>query len=210
MENPQYPINNMASTWLEKLKEAQKTCLVQDGRRKIHFTFKDGAEMTEEYDLQTSELVVRRWRRQGQLGGAGKWETEVGEEIVPRRMEMEGMVESSSNPIFTRKDIKRKFQWRVRNLPYPIETYSASLDDSSTQVIIRTTNKKYYKKFTIPDMERLGLKLSPDQIHLAHANNTLIISYQKPKEILDIEKQLQEEFKKMKATSDGDMDCRPS
>ena len=28
-----------------------------EGRRKIHFTFPDGTEMAEEYDLKSSELI---------------------------------------------------------------------------------------------------------------------------------------------------------
>ncbi len=29
----------------------------------------------------------------------------------------------ATQPIFTRVDTKTAFQWRIRNLPYPIETY---------------------------------------------------------------------------------------
>ena len=52
-------INNMASTWIEMLKNSQKTCIIQDNRRKIHFTFANGNELAEEYDLKTNELVGR-------------------------------------------------------------------------------------------------------------------------------------------------------
>ena len=45
-------------------------------------------------------------------------------------------------PIFVRKDTKKAFQWRIRNLPYPIETYNVTADPESRTVIIRTTNKK--------------------------------------------------------------------
>jgi len=41
-------------------------------------------------------LAVRKWRKQGTLGG-GKWETEVGDESPLRNLELEGMMESSSN-----------------------------------------------------------------------------------------------------------------
>lgn len=43
-------------------------------------------------------------------------------------------------PIFVRKDTKDAYQWRVRNLPYPAETYLVSVDQ--TQIVIKTTNKK--------------------------------------------------------------------
>ncbi|KAK3589438.1 hypothetical protein CHS0354_020773 [Potamilus streckersoni] len=200
----------MASMWVENLRNAQKTCLVQNGRRKIHFTLSDGTELAEEYDLRNDELVVRKWRRKGTIGGIGKWEFEVGEELMVRNLESEGLIETSSNPIFIRKDTKTAFQWRVRNLPYPKETYILSIDDDQQNIIIRTTNKKYYKKFGIPDMNRIQLALEPQNLSFAYANNTLIVSYQKPEPILEIEKLLQEEFRKLKASKDGDVDCTPS
>ena len=37
-------------------------------------------------------------------------------------------------------------------------------------------NFRYYKKFQIPDMVRLKLKLVQSSISVAHANNTLIVT----------------------------------
>ena len=42
-------------------------------------------------------LVVRKWRKKGTLGGAGKWEFEVGEQLMPRNLDSEGLMESMSN-----------------------------------------------------------------------------------------------------------------
>lgn len=39
---------------------------------------------------------------------------------------------------------------------------------------------------------------------------TIILQYKKPKEILQMEKEIQEELKKLKASKDGDVDCTPS
>ena len=44
--------------WAEKLGAATKTCLVQDGKRKVHYTFDDGNEMVEEYDLRNYDILV--------------------------------------------------------------------------------------------------------------------------------------------------------
>nr|XP_021528638.1 protein DPCD [Aotus nancymaae] len=44
--------------WLESLRTAEKTALLQDGRRKVHYLFPDGKEMAEEYDEKTSELLA--------------------------------------------------------------------------------------------------------------------------------------------------------
>ncbi|WAR21965.1 DPCD-like protein [Mya arenaria] len=195
--------------WMDLLQNAQKTCLVQDGRRKLHFTLQDGRELAEEYDLNTNELVVRKWRKKSTLGGTAKWEYEVGELLAPRSLDTDGLMESTSNPIFVRKDTVPAFQWRIRNLPYPLETYSITCDEDQN-IIIRTSNKKYYKKFRIPDLERCNIPLDQKCLSFAHANNTLIVSYKKPVQILDMEKALLVEFKKLKASKDGDVDCTPS
>ena len=42
-------------------------------------------------------VAVRKWRRKGTLGGAGKWEFEVGEQLMPRNLDSEGLMESTSN-----------------------------------------------------------------------------------------------------------------
>lgn len=49
--------------WIAKLQKAEKTCLVQDGKRKIHYTFPDKSEMAEEYSLTTGELLGKNKTR---------------------------------------------------------------------------------------------------------------------------------------------------
>ncbi|XP_064602381.1 protein DPCD-like isoform X2 [Liolophura sinensis] len=163
--------------------------------------------MAEEYDVRSNEIIVRKWRKKSSLG-VEKWEYEIGEELMPRNVESEGLVESSSNPIFVRRDTKDAYQWRVRNLPYPSDTYLVSVDQN--QIVIKTTNKKYYKKFSIPDMDRAKCPLSQQNLSHGYANNTLIVTYKKPSEILAMEKSVQEELLKIKASKDGDVECNPS
>ncbi|XP_015771534.1 PREDICTED: prominin-2-like [Acropora digitifera] len=79
-------------------------------------------------------------------------------------------------PIFIRRDSNKAFQWRIRNLPYPVNVYSVTVNEDNTSITIRTSNKKYFKRFDIPDMERAQLKLDQGAISVAHANNTLIIT----------------------------------
>ena len=45
--------------------------------------------------------------------------------------------------------------------------------------------------------------------HVCHIS-IISFQYKKPSVIIDMEKSLQEEFKKMKASRDGDVDCTPS
>ncbi|XP_062436252.1 protein DPCD isoform X2 [Rhea pennata] len=174
-------------SWLERLRGARKTALVQDGKRKVHYLFEDGREMAEEYDAKTGQLASRKWREKNALGGSSKWQVE---------------------PVFVRKDTLTSFQWRIRNLPYPKEVYSVSVEKEQRCCVVRTTNKKYYKKFPIPDLDRYQLPFDAAALSFTHANNTLIITYQKPKEILAAEEELQKELKKIKAANDDDSECK--
>ncbi|KAK1164370.1 protein DPCD-like [Acipenser oxyrinchus oxyrinchus] len=197
-------------SWFESLKASKKTALIQDGKRKIHYLFLDGKEMAEEYDLKTDELIVRKWRVKNTLGVLGQWQIELGEPAPSTvgALEPQLLKENSSNPVFMRKDTKTSFQWRIRNLPYPKDVYKLSVEQTERCCIVRTTNKKYFKKFSIPDMDRCQLSLENSALSFAHANNTLIISYQKPKEILTLEQEVLREVKKMKGSSDGEVDCK--
>ncbi|XP_019664779.1 protein DPCD isoform X1 [Ailuropoda melanoleuca] len=221
--------------WLESLRTAEKTALLQDGRRKVHYLFPDGKEMAEEYDEKTGELLVRKWRVKSALGALGQWQIEVGEPALPGAGSLgpEFIKENNANPIFMRKDTKMSFQWRIRNLPYPKDVYGVCVDKKERCIVVRTTNKKYFKKFSIPDLDRYQLPLDEALLSFAHANCTLIVSvrftqtghcirerllswpmshpqpvYQKPKEVLAAESQLQQELKKVKTANSSDGDCK--
>ncbi|EDV20765.1 uncharacterized protein TRIADDRAFT_31259 [Trichoplax adhaerens] len=198
------------STWVEMLKSSQKTCLVQDGRKKIHYTFKNHTEMAEEYDMATFDLSVRKFRKKSTLGSSGQWEYEIGEATNITNIEELSIRESNTTPRFSAKYSKNAFQWRIRNLPYPLDNYSITVDDEKRQLVLRTKNKKYFKRISIPDMDRFHLPLDQNAVKLAHANNCLIISYQKPSQIIEHEKALHKELRKMKASKDGDVECNPS
>ncbi|KAI2557028.1 hypothetical protein G5576_004473, partial [Homo sapiens] len=97
----------------------------------------------EEYDEKTSELLVRKWRVKSALGAMGQWQLEVGDPapLGAGNLGPELIKESNANPIFMRKDTKMSFQWRIRNLPYPKDVYSVSVDQKERCIIVRTTNK---------------------------------------------------------------------
>eukprot|EP00041_Stephanoeca_diplocostata_P021059 m.483370 g.483370 ORF g.483370 m.483370 type:complete len:207 (+) comp21726_c0_seq6:327-947(+) len=195
-----------AATWLHDLKKAKKTAMVQDGFKKIHFTFADGREMVEEWSTQNDTLATRKWRKPTTLGGNSQWEYEVGESLAPQPLDELGLGLSSNNPVFIRKDTRKSFQWRIRNLPYPIDVYSLTVNDDNVAVL-RTSNKKYYKKFDIPDLKRIGVPIVSDVFSMAHANNTLIISYDKPQQYLEFEQITKRQRDALKASGDGDVDC---
>jgi len=194
--------------WLETLKSAEKTCMAQDGKKKIHYTFPDNTEMVEEYSVANGEILTRKWRRKNTFGSAQPWEFEIGSDEIQKPIgDVIDISESSSNPVFVRQDNIKLFQWRIRNLPYTIDNYDISLDEQQRQITIRTQNKKYFKKFNITDLDRLEIPLEKRLLTYAHSNNTLILSYEKPSSVIDIEKQI---FKTSASNKEGDIDCKPS
>lgn len=104
---------------------------------------------------------------------------------------------SSKNPIFMRKDSDTHFEWRIRNLTYPKDVYSVGIDQAKQEIVLRTTNKKYYKRFDIPDMKRLGLVLEDKYLQWKYQNNTVLIGYEKPDKILELEQQKKKEVANM-------------
>ena len=112
-----------------------------------------------------------------------------------------------AQPLFSRKDTRDLFQFRVRNLPYPQETYSVQVDPDQRQIVIRTTNKKYFKRFDIPEMDRLKLPLSDNSLTWHHSNNTLVVSYAKPSLVMQAEAKEYEETRKIRP-QEGDVDCK--
>ena len=189
------------------------TTMSTGGRRKVHYTFPDDSEMVEEYDLQTDELMVRKRCSKTVLGAKGEWVYEVGE--APARMTIENdvMRPSSVNPVLVRKDRVNAFEWRIRNLPYPKPTYSVTIDPEQRQVVVRTANKKYFKRIDIEDLDRMRLPLEEKALSWTHENNTLIIQYKKPAEVMQKEQQAKAERlaapdESAQAQPEGDVDCK--
>ncbi len=75
-----------------------------------------------------------------------------------------------------RKDTESQFQWRIRNLPWPKSVYVLEVDAARQEIVVKTTNKKYYKRIAVPDLLRAGLALDPAQLAWMHQSNTLIVS----------------------------------
>ncbi|CAG9770101.1 unnamed protein product [Ceutorhynchus assimilis] len=199
--------------WFTKLKNAKKSCLVDNNLKKIHYEFNDGKELVEEYDLSTNCLTKRAWRCNKQLKEEATWDIEVGDPEPQYNAEDKCMIrEDSSQPFITRRITKINLEWRIRNLPYPIEVYSVNVDQESFFLIVRTTNKKYYKKISVPDLERLSIPLEQENVTFSHRFNTLIITYKKPKKLIDFEKALFEEIKQIqpKNYGEGINGCNPS
>lgn len=79
-------------------------------------------------------------------------------------------------PVLTKRLTKNSLEWRIRNLPYPIETYSVTASPEDCSITVRTTNKKYFKKIQIPELTRCELLTDQQLISIQHQHNTLIIT----------------------------------
>lgn len=181
-----------------KIKNGTRTYLINGDYIKFHTVFKDGSEIVEEYGLYSEELESRRVKKIG-MTGKEQWTTEIGEEIKPRSNDEFLIRENDNNPLFIRKDTNKEFQWRIRNLKGDADNFMVQCDKDKQQIVIRTKNKKYYKRFNIPDLERLNIKLDESLMKVNFVNNTLIISYSKPKEALEAENEILEEVRRVRA-----------
>ena len=181
-----------------QVKNGTRTYLINGDYIKFHTVFKDGSEIVEEYGIYSEELESRRVKKIG-MTGKEQWTTEIGEEIKPRSNDEFLIRENDNNPLFIRKDTQKEFQWRIRNLKGDADNFMVECDKDKQQIVIRTKNKKYYKRFNIPDLERLNIKLEENLMKVNFVNNTLIISYTKPNEALEAESEILNEIRRIRA-----------
>ena len=132
------------------------------------------------------------------MTGKEEWITEIGDSPVVKRDDEFLIKENDNNPIFIRKDTQTDFQWRIRNLNSDKDNFIVECDKDKQQIVIKTKNKKYYKRFNIPDLQRMKINLDESLIKVNYINNTLVISYKKPQEILNKEKETLEEIRKIR------------
>ena len=194
---------------------------------RIITSWKDGTEMIEEYDSSSSSsssskggrLNVRKWRSSDALGRRGTWIYEIGESTNRKDEDnksssssLSGLIRSSTrNPTFIAQDSDTSWIWRVRNIPYEKSVYQLSVDEEKQQIVLRTSNKKYFKRFDIPALKRLKMKLEPRAISCKYANNTLVIKHAKPPSVLAGERARrarQMEACKEKDKESGPGDCK--
>jgi len=54
--------------------------------------------------------------------------------------------------------------------------YILEIDKTTDEIVVKTKNKKYYKRVKIPDMARKKLTLTEKDLLWEYKNNTLIVS----------------------------------
>lgn len=98
--------------WLDYLKSAAKSSVIQNDVRKILYRFPDKNEMIEEYSMSTGIVLKRVWKRKrdvltfntndNELAGDGlfQWEYELGDFTRPLHQNQEFVVKESSTEVF--------------------------------------------------------------------------------------------------------------
>ncbi|CAM9622818.1 unnamed protein product [Ectocarpus sp. 12 AP-2014] len=171
-----------------------RTSIKAGKRYRVQTVFVDGTVLLEEYDAVTQHLECRRWRSTKPFGGVTEWQYEIGDPMPTKEPSGMGTADalqpSSLNPCFHPRDTSKSWEWHIRNLPYPEETYRLSVDEEKQTLVLRTTNKKYFKVFQVPSLIRAGLALRRASAKMSHnGGSTLIISYEKPQSIIDRERE---------------------
>ncbi|XP_034658837.1 protein DPCD [Drosophila subobscura] len=207
--------------WLNYLTSAEKNSMISGRLRKVLYKFPDGQQMAEDYSLDTGIVLRRAWRKCKQLMGQPEWEIELGEE--PRQLNWSGnkangaggdvdntpdddfmLRESNSAPLLAKRVTKKNIEWRIRNMPYPLEVYNVSASPEQRSIVVRTTNKKYYKVIPVPELDRCGTPPAQANLSVHHQFNTLIITYLKPAILCEMEAQVLLLLKDVETETDMD------
>jgi hypothetical protein len=94
---------------------------------------------------------------------------------------------SPLQPQFIRLDSPTHIIFKVRNLPYPLDTYSVGVDEEAEEIVIRTSNRKYFKRTQLSDCKELRIPLDHTCLAFTHANDTLTVRYAKPASLVQLE-----------------------
>lgn len=158
--------------------------------------------------MDTGVIQRRVWKRERTLGGEPDWEIELGDIVRSLNSRDKFVVrESETEPVLTKRLTKNSIEWRIRNLPYPIGTYSVTASPNECSITVRTTNKKYFKKIPIQELARCELQPEQERISIRHQLNTLIITYSKPPLLLQMEAEILMILKSVETETDDYEKC---
>ncbi|KAL9704230.1 hypothetical protein quinque_007748 [Culex quinquefasciatus] len=201
--------------WLSRIRGADKSSAIQGTVRKVHYNFPDGAEMLEEYSIETGVVLRRAWKNRSDLLRKDDWMVELGDPI-PQGLKNGGgaadggflVKESSTEPFLSKRVTRNAIEWRIRNLPYPLSTYTISCEGDQRTITVRTSNKKYYKKIEVPEFQRCGFAPRQEDLTVRHQSQTLILSYKKPPILVEMEKAVLVELQNVETVEyDNSLQC---
>lgn len=194
----------------------KKTAINKDGVQRIQSVFPDGSECIEDFDIKTQLCIMRKWRRVSKLGRLTDWEVEIGEEAPrqgalqgsqqgPQRAEIvAGLYVAGGTPQVVRQDVDEFFVFRITNMPWEESNYIVHVEEND--IVLRTANRKYFKRLHISDLDRLGIPHVEQFLRLRHQNNTLLVFYKKPPQVMVAEKRAREE-RLASVGKEGDVQC---
>ncbi|XP_058832603.1 protein DPCD-like isoform X1 [Topomyia yanbarensis] len=191
-----------------KIRSADKSSAIQGTVRKVHYSFADGTEMVEEYSTETGVILRRAWKLRSDLLQKDDWEIELGEPM-PKTLQKNAMLlsEASTEPFLSKRITRNAIEWRIRNLPYPLCTYTITCDGETRTITVRTSNKKYFKKIVIPEFQRCNFPPTQEDLTVRHQNQTLIISYKKPPILIEMEKAVLVELQNVETIEYDNIKC---
>lgn len=153
-----------------------------------------------------ASLVLRKWRSKGKVGGFSNWVLEVGS-AAPSDTDGRGsssrecggknnalVAESAGrNPEWHARDAFQFWEWVVTNIAYPQSTYSVTVDVESQQLVLRTANKKFFKRWSVCALRRREMRLELESVAFAHdpKSSVLTIRYRKPQS--EVQREMQRE-----------------
>ena len=65
---------------------------------------------------------------------------------------------------------------------------SVTIDTEQNQIVVRTANKKYFKRIDVEVLDRMRIPLEEGLLSWEHENSTLIIQYKKPAQVVQKER----------------------
>lgn len=69
----------MTTDWLNVLKRAKKSSILDGNLKKVHYDLLDGRELVEEYNTETNCVTRRAWRCKNALKSELEWDIEIGD-----------------------------------------------------------------------------------------------------------------------------------
>jgi len=185
--------------------QTPKATAFRNGQYKtIVYEEKNGIQTVDICEIDTGKLLARKQRERLTSGADGSWEWVYGSPLEDKQ-EIESIaVSQGKNPIFMRLDNATHWQWRVRQIPYPSNFYSVNVDEEKNQIVIRTTNKKYFKRINAPNNE----KFEQSKIEWNWSFSTLVIQHPKPPRVVAQEKEEQKWRLSLPFQEDTEPDCK--
>lgn len=145
---------------------AWRICTTPGSEKRIHTTEDDGWQIVEEYCEKSRH----------QHSPSPSPERISTSFFAPSQV----LAPSKTSPVLSRCDTVGRFQWLVANLPYPESTYSVTVDKDKHHIIIKTNNRKYYKRIGVPELKDRGQQLDEKLLTWQYSQYTLTVSYPMP------------------------------